>query len=461
MLIVLSIVIILATIAVVIGFRGRVVDDHPLCRRCGFDLIGRPHDSPRCSECGARVTDARAIRIGHRQRRGGWIAGGFILLVPSALFLAGVIAIQAGHVDLSPYKPVWWLRMDLDGGSSSQTLALKELTTRAAAGKLTTAQVGPIADRALVVQVNSPLWQPSWGQFIEAAQAGGKLDRPRWAKYARQAMNVSLKARKLIRPGDSLPVSLEFPTANLGRTSFVALFDWNDLRIDGRPAGKLPNMAERTGLGTHDGRVDASAFGSGFDENIPQIGESDTRSFAIGEHQVRAKLTLYLYAESDVPRNYGWNNSPSNPATLLASYQVDLPAKFTVCDPHDEPPMVTTDESLRQAVEAAVEVDSLVSSPSRMILDIDFNDSPVRLAFDEYLRAADGGPESKVDKTFTVPVHSDYRYMFDAKSLLGGATHVDVILRPNLAAARNEVDTAPIWGGEIIVRNVPVKHLGK
>ena len=50
-----------------LGVRGRRIDDHPICRRCGFDLFGLPAGSERCSECGAEVRRRRAIRIGRRK----------------------------------------------------------------------------------------------------------------------------------------------------------------------------------------------------------------------------------------------------------------------------------------------------------------------------------------------------------------------------------------------------------
>ena len=50
------------------GLRGRRTDDHPLCRRCGFDLTGNP-DAAVCGECGADLARPGAIRVGHRARR--------------------------------------------------------------------------------------------------------------------------------------------------------------------------------------------------------------------------------------------------------------------------------------------------------------------------------------------------------------------------------------------------------
>lgn len=35
--------------------RGKAIDQTPHCATCGFNLTGRPPDSPRCSECGAEL----------------------------------------------------------------------------------------------------------------------------------------------------------------------------------------------------------------------------------------------------------------------------------------------------------------------------------------------------------------------------------------------------------------------
>src|SRR5688500_20138720 len=64
-----------------LGLRGKRVDDHPLCRRCGFDLFGLPEGATECSECGADLSVRwKAVRIGNRHRRGGLDAGGARLL---------------------------------------------------------------------------------------------------------------------------------------------------------------------------------------------------------------------------------------------------------------------------------------------------------------------------------------------------------------------------------------------
>src|SRR4029434_331876 len=62
------------------GWRARVVDDHPLCRRCGYDLVAS-EQAVHCPECGRDLWQPRAIRIGHRRKRRASLAFGALLLV--------------------------------------------------------------------------------------------------------------------------------------------------------------------------------------------------------------------------------------------------------------------------------------------------------------------------------------------------------------------------------------------
>src|SRR3954451_5269023 len=71
------------------ALRGRRVDDHPLCRTCGFDLFGKPVDSTRCPECGADLARRRAVRIGRRVCRRRVLA----VALPAVLLAGGWLGV--------------------------------------------------------------------------------------------------------------------------------------------------------------------------------------------------------------------------------------------------------------------------------------------------------------------------------------------------------------------------------
>src|SRR5438067_13324862 len=71
----------------VYALRGRRIDDHPVCRKCGFDLFGKPEGSTVCSECGADLAGKRAVRVGNRRRRSRVLAAAAPMLLLSAGWL--------------------------------------------------------------------------------------------------------------------------------------------------------------------------------------------------------------------------------------------------------------------------------------------------------------------------------------------------------------------------------------
>ncbi len=81
-----------------IGLRGRLIDTHPRCRRCGYDLTGHACRPELCAECGSRLLVVGAVKLGHRKPRPAFLGGGGLMLV-----IAGVgLAVMATQADPSP-----------------------------------------------------------------------------------------------------------------------------------------------------------------------------------------------------------------------------------------------------------------------------------------------------------------------------------------------------------------------
>ena len=191
-----------------LGLRGRCTDDHPLCRRCGFDLTGRAPDSTRCPECGADLKRPKSMVLGYRRRRAGLLTGG-IAVWSAAVSVFGVVAYgRTKHVEWLSYAPLWYtLREASSIDPTRRKPALAELRARFAGGRLSKMDVGRFADAGLAYQADGTKpWDPTWGDLLENAQASGDLSADRRARYAKQAMMSVLSARaRAPASGEEIP----------------------------------------------------------------------------------------------------------------------------------------------------------------------------------------------------------------------------------------------------------------
>jgi hypothetical protein len=197
------------------GMRGVAIDDHPLCGRCGFDLIGLPDGVNTCSECGANVGIASAIRIGHREKRPRLIVVGTLLLVSCLVISTVVLTSIVGAVQWIQYEPLWLLRRQ--AMSSTATPAGAEILRRIQGGALSDAQVQFLVDQVLLIQADpKQKWNPQWGDWVETARAAKKVLDGQWRSYLANAVAVNLVARSEIHRGEGLPLRTERPGARVG-----------------------------------------------------------------------------------------------------------------------------------------------------------------------------------------------------------------------------------------------------
>lgn len=169
-----------------VGMRGRVIDDHPLCAKCRFDLSGLT-SPPTCPECGADLALRHAVRIGHRRRRRPLLAAGLLLLLVCVAGFAALGWGAATRFNCNTLSPAWVLLRrarshEVDPG------VLKELSSRYRAQRLDTDNSREIVLRALEVQRDDTItWDRSWADIIEAARSHGELNDDQRRQYAEHA----------------------------------------------------------------------------------------------------------------------------------------------------------------------------------------------------------------------------------------------------------------------------------
>ena len=443
----------------IFGWHGRAIDDHPLCRRCGFDLTGKPPSSDRCPECGADLTRATAVRMGRRRRRPALLGGGVLLLLSALSVGSLAFAQRFSELSLLRLEPTWWLARQATHRERDVDAVLAELEHRLLAGKLPAVTVDAVSDRALAAEVYTPgvpPWSASWVKWTEDAGVAGLLSPDRRARLARQAVRIRLLARALVPPGTPPAVELDGTTVLLGTSAFHYLFRWDDFHIDGKPA---PVTVDQYTPHEIDGDVQTVPGGAGlcavgyYDPRLDRA----TQSLPPGSHTLAATLRLTAVDSSDLPPNFDFWHA-SVPTHTLGSFSQEVAATFSVVEPGRLPPETKMDPALRPAMRAGITVKSLTISPgSPPTLSVEFFNLPMRSCFGPVVRTADGR-ELGSHQPMTVSASSGvmtYSVFMDG-SLRSGQV-VDVMLRPDVVYVRDLVDMSPIWGEEVVVHGVVVK----
>ena len=446
-MLVLSVLLLLVA-ATLLALRGRRTDDHPLCRRCGYDLTGRSLDTTRCGECGADLSKPGAIRLGHRSRRVWLISVGGVL--SATLIVMGGVVVRG--IDLMPHKPFWWLQHDLECGRAAQSTALAELTARVASNRLTTSQTAAVVDRALVAELTAP-FNPEWGTFIETAKTAGRVDARRWAAHAGQTICVSLVVRRSIRRGDPLPAEVRFDLTRMVATPFSAEVFGRGFNLDGRPI-PLGGPDEATCWG---GVAQAFMSNNVFD-STPRIVGDQTRAWSVGRHVLSANLRMYVGVEGAFDAN------PADVSKAMTAIDVPVSAAVEVVDVAHDPPLTMVDPAQRVAVAAAITVVEVTATDSGHVrFTVQIKSPPVRLALGAAVRPTGGGRElasdDARDRSLSVGSGETGGANIDLAGSIGGAQSVDITFRPNLNGLRDDVDATPIWGEPIVVRGVPVTRM--
>lgn len=133
------------------GRRGKRVDQHPVCRRCKFDLVGRPQQSDRCPECGADLGRKRAITTGNRKPRLSAIIIGVCISIPTACVFSGWGWVRFRYVKEAD-KPTWLVLMDAKSKDATlRSASLLELYSREKLGQLSESQCNAYIDRLAAV----------------------------------------------------------------------------------------------------------------------------------------------------------------------------------------------------------------------------------------------------------------------------------------------------------------------
>lgn len=453
------------------GLRGRRVDEHPLCRRCGFDLSGKPPDSHVCSECGAELGRKRAIRIGHRQRRAWAILLGVAISMPGIIGLGVLGWLTFQQIDWYQHKPTWWLLREAGyANATTRDNALTELTARDGRKELSEAQTVMAVERILVIQGDSTLpWKPAWGVFVEDLLLSDRLDKERWEKYCRQAAPFRFEVRKRLRRGDPLPLRLTpAPSTRTGRLFFwpVALDEvqigpvrLTEAELSARLTPSSDDELRRVVVTR--GQHSAPSQRYPLDDLLAHfrtfmLAEPSINSLPNGKHRISIQCRVAeIVGVGGAPR-FGAVSAVHSYSVVRIEQTIDLvdagsPAVDLVMAPE-----------LQESVVKSISVDAIYADrrPTHQLVDFALRiaSPPMPLSFRVFLRH--GGAEWDCG-SIVCPKGSAVTRNFSlrADSLL--APQASIILRPDVDAPHTSIDIEQVWGGSFAIPEVPIEPMWK
>jgi hypothetical protein len=412
------------------GRRGRAIDDHPICRKCGFDLFGLTAPS-KCPECGTELSP-KVIRIGHRAARRWPVGFGVFLIIPALALLVVMGVRTARTFDPQRYKPVWFLLREANATNvtdRSDAAALVELNRRLAAGQMSVGSIDRVVQSALAVQANLKRpWLATWGDFVERARRGNKVPDDAWKRYARQSLPaLTMTAREKVRRGDPLPVFFQGNSFRLGNSKALSVVvDWRGAWID-----QLP-------LPTHKNA-----------RNLIVIPQPLLPKLTDGPHTLRGDIDVTVYDMTRPPK------SVADMTVALVTPRVST--TFELVPQNQRTVELVKDPSLRAGVEAAVSLTrSNISVGAAAAFGIRVSPPPIALAYDAVV-IDPAGREWPTGSNPVVCASGQSSYWTFMGMWEGfDADRVDIVLRPNPEAAEKTIAIKSIWGGEIRFRDVTV-----
>jgi hypothetical protein len=434
----------LGGLLLLIGIRGRRLNDHPICRQCAFDLIGVYPSLERCPECGAPLNAPSAIRTGGRRLRTGPLAAGSLLLMVGLVATGMFSAAAIGLYDSKSLKPGWLLLRELR--MTGTVDARDELIKRQRNGRLAPTVTRGLIDAALSVHGDPhATWDIIWPAFLEDVWADGLLTREDLGRYAKQTVHIRASAAPRARQGAHAPLHsrvmidrvIRGPEPIYIRAQTVSASIVGHDPHEGTLRGGI-----RTQLGPHSG-----GWGGSTAAVVPDLPP--------GTYPARLveRLTFHLNSDDDPP--FAELEHAADLTIEIVPADTQLITLITDPDIGRELRSTLKLRNTRIASRSqAVKVDGQMR-PGYTNLWIEFEPAllPIAIAFDLFVRCGErtvrlgtiSARAGRVHFPLQAPQHMLIRDF--------NCDIVDLILRPSIAAAENS-SLDSIWGEEIIFEDV-------
>jgi hypothetical protein len=404
------------------------------CRLCRFDLSGSQGASV-CPECGAALNPSTIVAHPYVRRRG-LVALGLLLFLGSLIGGGGAWYLNA-KPNLNSIKPTWWLTREAENLDAQRGgAALNELLARQTAGTLSASSLDRLLRGALARQSDpSALWLPQWGTLVESARAARLIDDQQWGEYILRGVAITPSARKKVRLGNPVIVSLTIAPRRLSDASSIAT-----MQI-ARPTPEYPDPEPV------------------FLPSVSGGGGYSSSSFPLPPCENLGPQTLRLSLRVGVSNNRSWKKADR---VYDKSLDFELPVEVVPADST----LVTMidDPAMQPRIDAAIgppRIDAEQSTATGRLVSVmyDLKGFPVAAAFNTTYRwtSPDGTRHEFTNPgpTFQAGATGGFGWGLEIPNL--DATTVDMTLTPDLKAAENDPNIEEIWGRPIEFKGVPLK----
>ena len=416
-----------------IGFRGRLTDLHPYCRKCRFDLMGRPADSERCSECG---TDLRphAILTGRRVRFMGRLVAGLVFMLFSVSLASMELYAQLSNTDLMAHTPLFWLRWEAEAGTSAvQDAAFADIDRRQMNRKLSLSQENSLAEAVLTLQADlTRPWDGRWGDLMEGMHVFGTLSAEQWERYLRQSCREIARIRPVVGADETITVQVGY--------AFV------------RDGNGALNFGTRL---TFENFV-TMAHGKWAGWMRPEP-PTDTPVYPFTWHVSKEVLANQNPGPQVLHFHLRNTHAKTERGEVTVEKDFDLP--FTLLGPREHSVRLHMDPGTTAEFARAFRVEPLEWYPQdrRIVIDVHCVGAPMDCGFDVSL--TDGKREWPVTSVAYHAGEEDKSSdtAFDVKDI--PPEQVDVVFRASQRAAAATMDITDIWGGEFRLKGIAVKRM--
>lgn len=188
-----------------LALRGRRINDHPICRRCKFDLVGIYPGVKHCPECGVSLVGHTTPRKGRRRRSPRLVLSGAAMLALPTVATVWTLLPSAGQYTLARIEPRGLLQWELrHAPANAATGALAELQRRAGNGA-DPALLDAASDALLARHADTEIaWGPRLSDFLESRFAASALTTDEFRTYLDQMPCWSVTHPPRVHTGSSL-----------------------------------------------------------------------------------------------------------------------------------------------------------------------------------------------------------------------------------------------------------------